>query len=653
MAKPRAEDGASLSSALAFLADAGFERSNLIRIDARAKAHGVEPLEVLLRHGLLDERSYFQLLARHLNLSFVEPAPTALGGERVPYFDVPSLDDLTVAERLLPGKKVPACPYGALVAPNGRDIALLEDLIARDPARARRELAITTRTCAYSHMEPRAWPARLRNATEGLDEMGGDFSARITIKPRQAVLLCLVIQAILITAFLAPGTVVLGLHLVASAFYLSCVVLRLLASFDFSAGQRRVPPPGKAKVDRSQDHLLPTYCILVALYEEANQIEPLVAALMATDWPREKLDIVLVCEADDDQTIAAVRKAQQAWPDRMLRLECVPPGQPRTKPKALNFALPFCRGEYLVIYDAEDRPDPLQIREAFTQFYLDEEKSLGCLQAPLVIHNHREGFLPLLFTVEYSSLFDGLLPYLARRRLPLPLGGTSNHFRLSVLRGIGAWDAFNVTEDADLGLRLARLGYRIGVLRHPTYEEAPVEFMPWLRQRTRWFKGWLQTWLVHMRHPVQLLRDLGWRGTAAFHVLVTGMVVSALIHPVLLWFVAQKAIGFANLGWDNFAAEPLLLLDVTTVLLGYIAMGVLAWKTLPVRGLGRLRVAVFLLPAYWLLISIAAWRAVGHLIIKPHDWEKTPHQHRPLEAAEPQVETGSIPAFMRGGNVPQ
>lgn len=614
-----------LSPALAFLESSQFPKDLLMRVQARAFSYRVEPLEVLLRHGILSERLYFQLLARHLGLPFVEPEDGTASQDCTPFFAIPNHDDLALSERLLPGKQVPNSRYSVYIAPNERDITALVGLLARSKGGVAGELAITTRTCAYGHMEPRARPARLRQSIEGLD---GRFSARSTVLPKQAVLLCLLIQALVAATWLAPGAVILGIHLMASAFYLSCVGLRLLALSDFRAQRRVIPLPGEAKIDRSQDHLLPTYCALVALYKEANQVDALVAALVAMDWPRERLEIVLVCEADDAETIAAVKRAQRRFPDRLVRLECVPVAQPRTKPKALNFALPFCRGDYLVIYDAEDRPDPLQIREAHARFHLDGDERLGCLQAPLVIHNHREGFLPRLFTVEYSSLFDGLLPYLARRGLPLPLGGTSNHFRLSALRDVGAWDAFNVTEDADLGLRLARLGYRIGVLRHPTYEEAPATFMPWLRQRTRWFKGWLQTWLVHMRHPVQLLRDLGWRGTAAFHVLVTGMVVSALVHPVLLWFVLQKTIGFALYGWGNFAVDPLLLFDAVTVLLGYVAMGALAWKTLPVRGLGRLRRAVFLLPVYWLSISIAAWRAVWHLIIRPHDWEKTPHIHR-------------------------
>ena len=188
----------------------------------------------------------------------------------------------------------------------------------------------------------------------------------------------------------------------------------------------------------------------------------------------------------------------------------MPDLQPRTKPKALNYALPLARGEYVVIYDAEDRPEPGHLRQALRAFRAGPS-NLAAVQARLNLYNTnlyntKENWLTRQFTIEYCALFDGLLPALDRLRLPIPLGGTSNHFRASALRWLMAWDPFNVTEDADLGIRLARYGYRCRMLGSTTYEEAPARPMSWLKQRTRWLKGYMQTWRVHMNHPGALWR---------------------------------------------------------------------------------------------------------------------------------------------------
>ena len=207
------------------------------------------------------------------------------------------------------------------------------------------------------------------------------------------------------------------------------------------------------------------------------------------DYPREKLDIVIALEADDRDTRAAIEKRKGCLP---VTLVTVPVSHPRTKPKALNAALPFARGSFTVIYDAEDRPEPDQLRRALQAFGAGGNR-LACVQAKLCIDNTGDGWLARMFTAEYAGQFDVFLPGLAAMRLPLPLGGSSNHFRTATLRAIGGWDAYNVTEDADLGMRLSRFGHRTAVIASTTYEEAPARLGAWLRQRTRWFKGWMQT----------------------------------------------------------------------------------------------------------------------------------------------------------------
>jgi cellulose synthase/poly-beta-1,6-N-acetylglucosamine synthase-like glycosyltransferase len=255
--------------------------------------------------------------------------------------------------------------------------------------------------------------------------------------------------------------------------------LRLL-SVAFAGKARRRPL-------RRGDDRLPIYTIICALYREANVVNRLVAAIRALDYPLEKLDVKFVLEADDHETRRALANLDLGPPFEIIT---APPIGPRTKPKALNVALPFARGSFTVVYDAEDVPEPDQLRCALDVFTAADAR-LACVQASLTIDNTTDSWLARMFTAAYAGQFDPFFSGLAALHLPLPLGGSSNHFRTTALRRVGGWDPYNVTEDADLGIRLARLGYRSTALSSATYEEAPASFGPWLRQRTRWYKGWM------------------------------------------------------------------------------------------------------------------------------------------------------------------
>jgi len=196
-----------------------------------------------------------------------------------------------------------------------------------------------------------------------------------------------------------------------------------------------------------------------------------------------------------------------------VRIIVVPDGQPRTKPKACNVGLRFAHGEFLVIYDAEDRPAPDQLRRAVAAFRAAPPEMV-CLQARLSYWNVDENALTRFFTLEYAHWFDLMLDGLAALRLPIPLGGTSNHFRVQPLRMVGAWDPHNVTEDADLGLRVAAQGMTVSTLASTTLEEACCRPWPWIKQRTRWIKGYMQTALVHTRHPIRFVRAAGLHAAA-------------------------------------------------------------------------------------------------------------------------------------------
>jgi cellulose synthase/poly-beta-1,6-N-acetylglucosamine synthase-like glycosyltransferase len=296
---------------------------------------------------------------------------------------------------------------------------------------------------------------------------------------------------------------------------------------------------------------------------------------------------------------------------------------PRTKPKALNVALPLVRGAFTVVYDAEDKPEPNQLRRAVAAFYAGDDR-LACLQAALTIDNTGDGWLTRMFTAGYAGQFDVLLPALAAAHLPLPLGGSSNHFRTAVLRKVGGWDPYNLTEDADLGIRLCRLGYRTDVLPSATYEEAPARFRAWLKQRTRWYEGWMQTWLVHMRRPRQLWRDLKPAGALAFQVLLAGNVLSALVHPIFMAMLAYLLLTRPLLQAIGEMGKPFGVY-VATLLAGYASTIILDANGLRHRGLLRHGWALIFTPIYWFLLSFAAWRALWKLLRDPQAWEKTEH----------------------------
>jgi cellulose synthase/poly-beta-1,6-N-acetylglucosamine synthase-like glycosyltransferase len=380
------------------------------------------------------------------------------------------------------------------------------------------------------------------------------------------------------------------------------------------------PPPQRYALPSDDD--LPTYSIIVALYREAASVARLTRALEEIDYPSEKLEIKIVLEPDDLETRAALeRLALRPEFDILL----APAAGPRTKPKALNAALPFITGSFVVVYDAEDRPERDQLRKAVAAFSASS-RNLACVQARLVIDNTADGWLAGFFTAEYAAQFDIFLPALAALRVPLPLGGTSNHLRVDVLRKAGGWDSFNVTEDADLGIRLARLGYRADVIDSATYEEAPNRPRAWLHQRTRWFKGWMQTWMVHMRHPLRLGREIGIFSLVVFQLIVGGTVLAALIHTVFLITVLHALLVDNWIIEDSniFTALSIGLFS-TAAIIGYFGSISLGWAGLARHKLTATTWVLLLTPLHWLMLSYAAWRALIQLIHAPYHWEKTEH----------------------------
>jgi cellulose synthase/poly-beta-1,6-N-acetylglucosamine synthase-like glycosyltransferase len=610
-------------------------RLNLFPGDAaifasRARANGTEFSTELLASGCVPEADFTQALAAELGIGSLATvqADRLIVGEQAASFL--RNESWRIPFRFADGDGLTTI----LLSPTGGvRLAQLRGCMAnRRGLRSRLKLAGPTalRQALIAHARPLLAPASIRH----LEDSNPAMSARVVVRGWQGIAAGLLGMGLLWAFCTVPGMAWFALHCFFSIFFLSCVVLRIATLATIAGPPRRPAVPGTAGN-------LPVYSVLVALYREAEVVPELVASLRRLEWPPSKLDIKLVCEADDLTTLSTLRSI--GLPPHMEVIE-VPAVGPRTKPKALAYALPLAKGEFVALYDAEDHPHPRQLLDAW-QTFKTSPPELACVQAPLEIANSRASIVARMFAFEYAALFRGMLPWLSRCRLLFPLGGTSNHFRRAALDEVGNWDAFNVTEDADLGVRLARFGYRTQTITCPTFETSPESFATWLPQRTRWLKGWMQTWLVHMRNPILLLREIGLGSFLIVQILFAGMVLSALAHPFLvvtgLVLAVELALDRPTTHWKT----TLFTIDFINVACGYLSFLMLGWKVSTLRErLGFWKVVLFT-PVYWMMISIAAWRALWQLCWKPHLWEKTPH--RPLRGARP----GRLQILPAGGRV--
>jgi cellulose synthase/poly-beta-1,6-N-acetylglucosamine synthase-like glycosyltransferase len=573
----------------------------------RAERLGMGADRALIAAGAIDEETYLRALAADIGIAF---APLDDKGRA----DCP-LDDRALVARAAAGL-LPVCDRSGtpliVVAPRALAARGLIRLIRRDPAYAA-HLRLTTSERINRFALRAGGPALVAAATGDLAARWPMLAAKGHLGRRTLAALTAIAALLAMAAIVAPTVLQMTIELLLAAAFMAWLSLRLTGAFI-----REPPaPPERALPDRA----LPVYTIIAALYREAGSVAGLLAAIERLDYPPEKLDVIVAVEADDSDTRAALAATRTRFPITVIP---VPPQGPRTKPKALNVALPFARGAYTVIYDAEDRPEPGQLRDAL-QAFLAGPADLACVQARLSIDNTDDSWLAGYYTAEYAGQFDVFMPGLAALGLPLPLGGSSNHFHTATLRKTGAWDPFNVTEDADLGMRLSRFGYRTGMIRSTTYEEAPARAGPWLRQRTRWFKGWMQTWLVHMREPMTLFRQLGPAGFVAFHLMVGGNVLAALVHP--LFVAALIAAAFQGGGpWSGDRVSAVLVpLYSATAVFGYLSSAAIGWLGLSRRGLLSSGWVLLLTPLHWMLLSLAAWRALHQLFTAPFAWEKTEH----------------------------
>lgn len=566
--------------------------------------------DILLAKGWVHTQAFYGALARHYERPFVNLM------NEPPDFTLIRREDVTryLELLLLPWRREGERVIVAIADPSDEAVSFAQQAFGEDV-----EFVITSK---FDIM----WLLQ-RNANDFLSEMS--VSQLAQHKPEQSA----------IEVFTNPQLAIIG---IAAAIFLAAVTvwpiatlvvlnlftaLLLFGNFGFRAlliwvaGERKIDVKITTDmVEALQDHELPTYTILVPMYKEPDTLPILTAAIRQLDYPLSKLDIKLILEEDDAETIDAAKRLGLEGIFEIIR---VPHSLPKTKPKACNYALHFARGEYVTIFDAEDKPEPDQLKKTLCAFRMAPENT-ACIQARLNYFNSDENWLTRMFTLEYSLWFDFYLPALEALRIPIPLGGTSNHFKMAVLREVDAWDPYNVTEDADLGIRITQLGYRVGVVNSTTFEEANNHLGNWIRQRSRWLKGYMQTYLVHMRKPLECYRKLGHAGFWGFQFFIGGTILTTLLVPWLMvmylyWlFTATTAF--------NAIFPPIVqYLSLANLLLGnglfiYItALG--AFK----RGYFKLIPYALTAPAYWVLISIAAYKGLWQLIHNPFFWEKTQH----------------------------
>lgn len=566
--------------------------------------------DIILAKGWVRAPVLYQALAEHFNKPFIDlfsepPDPSLMVNE-----------DLTgyTEHLVIPWRKVDGTTIVAIADPGVPTMKFIEEKFGKQV-----DFVITSKFDIIWLLQQNAKNYLNNTALFALVERDPEHSANHVFSGKQLVGFYLLCTVTLLCITLWPTGTLVIINLLIAIFLMINFGMRALLSWVAADAHIDVKVSDE-EVAALNDMELPTYTVLVPMYKEPEVLPIITEALRRLDYPLSKLDIKLILEDDDKQTIEA---AKSLGLEGIFELIRVPPSLPRTKPKACNYALQFARGEYVTIYDAEDRPEPDQLKKAVIAFR-KSSPSTAVIQARLNYFNAEENWLTRMFTLEYSLWFDFYLPALDALNIPIPLGGTSNHFKMHVLRHVQAWDPYNVTEDADLGVRFTGMGYRVGVVNSTTYEEANSQLASWIRQRSRWLKGYMQTYLVHMRHPRKLYRELGHVGFWGFQFFIGGTIVSVLLAP-LLWVMFFVWLITRTHDLDMLFPPLVLYISLFNLLIGNGFLVYLSSLSVFKRRLFRLIPYSLSSPIYWLFMSWAGYRALWQLVHDPFYWEKTQH----------------------------
>ncbi|MCH7493664.1 glycosyltransferase [bacterium] len=577
------------------------------------KTWGTRLGDIVVARGLVRRLDMYKSLARALEIFFLEVDEA----DDWPDPDAFRLLDLAfmVDRRVIPFWNIEGELVLGMVDP-------LDDRTARDVGRLAGlpvRKAVITDLDHVKVLQTLCGSELVRAATRTLVEMDPELSALRVFSRRVLFTIGGVSLLFLASLYLWTQPALIFFFVLVNALYL---VLLLFRGTLVVLGSRHEfeEAVSDEEVANLRERNLPYYTILVPVYKEAKVIPQMVRALERLDYPRSKLDVKFLFEADDVETLEAAKAAK---PPGYVNLLVVPQGVPQTKPRAANWGLRFARGRIVTIFDAEDVPDADMLKKVVVAFRKSPPNILA-FQASLNFYNTDDNFLTRMFTLEYAAWFDYMLPGLEALGGPIPLGGTSNHFRTDALRALGEWDPYNVTEDADLGIRAAAMGWGIRTINSTTFEEANKSLKNWITQRTRWIMGYIITYIVHMRHPIKLLRRLGLKRFLIFQAFVAGTFTIFLLNPILLLvflgWVAGSASGIYN------ALPPLAVYaGSANFLIGNfigIYMSILAVFR---RRLYHLTFWALLVPIYWVLHSVAAYRALVMMVKNPYHWEKTEH----------------------------
>jgi len=587
-------------------------REDLERAIELSEQTGVRLGEALISLGVVSEEQLGEQLAQQAGMPFVTIRGLHLErsmGDLLP-------EDFCRGRQMIPVDR--QADGSILVA-----VADPADHAAQQEARALAseplQFVATTRTDIRDALERLFHDRYLDFSASDLMRRSPTESAYMVLSRRQKwffISLSAFLLTMLVFFFIPTMTVLMA---IATAFYLSFSFYKFYLIYRALSHTLEVPVT-QEDLDALDDRMLPVYTILVPLYKEAEILPGLVAGLSRLDYPLEKLDVKLLLEEDDTETIRVARTSNLP---SFFDITIVPHGEPKGKPKACNYGLLHARGRYVVIFDAEDIPEPDQLKKVLVAF--DRSPAhVVCVQAKLNYYNRNQNALTKWFTTEYSTWFDLFLPGLDASGAPIPLGGTSNHFKLEALRQVGGWDPFNVTEDADLGLRIFKLGGATVVVDSTTFEEANSVVDNWIRQRSRWVKGYIQTYLVHMRHPILLWRQLGPAGFLSFQLVIGGTFFGFLLNPLLwtltgVWFVTEW--GVIQQIFPTF----IYYLGAVSLYVGNFAFAYMNVAGCLRRRYYSLVKWALLSPVYWVLMSIAAWKGFLQLFYRPFYWEKTVH----------------------------